>query len=343
MNLYSTPNIPVRISTTTTPLTWVGVVVLVYTTFSFFCFLDLSIHVLARYNGAMKLLVTHRGPDLDAIASLWVLKRFHTQVYGDAKLYFVNAGDSIDLRTAADMGFAIEDVTHVDTGLGEFDHHQEDRGKKRICATSLVIDYVVSIHPELGKDKALQYLSEFVTAIDHFEEQQWPNAADLKNQFMIHSLIEGIRRSGQAPDDEATAHFGFLCLDAAYAGILEQIQAQEDLDTKKQEFSTPWGTGVGIESANDEVVKLAQKSGYVVAVRKDPNKGDIRIKAVPGRGIDLTPIEKKVKQMDSVGRWYFHPGKTMLLNGSSKDSSRLPSPLTLQQIMTLFEQLPKEG
>ncbi len=92
---------------------------------------------------------------------------------------------------------------------------------------------------------------------------------------------------------------------------------------------------------SNEVVKLAQKSGYVVAVRKDPNKGDIRIKAVPGKGIDLTPIERKVRQMDSVGRWYFHPGKTMLLNGSSKDSSRLPSPLTLQQIMTLFEQLPQ--
>lgn len=310
--------------------------------FFFFSFPDLSIHTVFRYNGAMKLLVTHRGPDLDAIASLWVLKRFHTQVYGDAKLYFVNAGDAIDLRTAADMGFSIEDVTHVDTGLGEFDHHQEDRGKKRICATSLVIDYVISIHPELAHDKVLQFLSEFVTSIDHFEEQSWPNAADLKNQLMIHSLIEGIRRSGQAPDDEATAHFGFLCLDAAYAGILEQLQAQEDLDTKKQEFSTPWGTGVGIESANDEVVKLAQKSGYVVAVRKDPNKGDIRIKAVPGKGIDLTPIANKVKQMDTVGRWYFHPGKTMLLNGSSKDSSRLPSPLTLQQIMTLFEQLPKE-
>ncbi len=286
----------------------------------------------------MKLLVTHRAPDLDAITSVWVLKRFDAQSYADAKLYFVNAGEAIDPRVAADMGFNLEDITHTDTGLGDFDHHQPERGMKRMCATSLVTQYVCHIHPELQQDKALAYIAEYVTMIDHFEEHAWDNAADLKYQFMVHNLIEGIRRSG-VQDDQAVMNFGFQCLDAAYAGLAEQIQAQEIIETKKIEFDTKWGKGIALETANDEVIKLSQKSGYAIAIRKDPHKGDIRIKAVPQKGIDLTPIADKIMKMDTVGRWYFHPGKTMLLNGSSKELSRKPSPLTIQQVIKVFQSI----
>src|SRR5690349_2959409 len=135
----------------------------------------------------MKLLVTHRAPDLDAIASVWMLRRFDARNFADAKLYFVNAGETIDLRTAADLGFSPEEITHTDTGKGQFDHHQAERGMLRVCATSLVYDYVCHIHPELGQDEALKYVSEFVTQIDHFEENAWDNATDLKNQFLIHN------------------------------------------------------------------------------------------------------------------------------------------------------------
>ncbi len=288
------------------------------------------------YDSLMKLLVTHRSPDLDAISSLWVLKRFDARTYADAKLFFVNAGDSVDLRTASDMGFSPEDITHTDTGLGEFDHHQQDRGMQRICATSLVVDYVTHIHPELEEDDALKFISEYVTAIDHFEENAWENATDLKYQCMIHNLIDGFREAG-AQDDEMVVHFGFQCLDAAYTSVKQQIEAQKEIDEKKQEFETKWGKALAIESSNDEVMKIAQKSGYVVAVRKDPHRGDIRIKAVPGKNIDLTPIANTIMKMDTVGRWYFHPAKTMLLNGSSKeDANRKPSPLTLAEVMEVF-------
>jgi len=283
----------------------------------------------------MKLLVTHRSPDLDAISSVWCFTRFHPHDFSDAKHAFVNAGETIDLRAAEDLGFAPEDVVHVDTGLGDFDHHQPERGMQRICATSLVYDYVSHLHPELQDDKALTFLVDYITAIDHFEECFWDDAANLKNNLLIQNLIDGLQRFG-VQDDEALMHFGFQCLDAAHASLTAQIQAKEEL-RKGIEFETKWGKGLAIETSVDEVLKLAQKSGYVIAIRKDPKRGDIRIKAVPGKDIDLTPVYRKVTAKDIIGRWYFHPGKTMLLNGSSKEMNRKPSPLTLQEIIDIFQ------
>lgn len=285
----------------------------------------------------MKLLVTHHAPDLDAISSVWMLRRFDAHQFGDSKIAFVNPGDTIDLRTAADLGFSSENIVHCDTGLGMFDHHQPERGKKRVCATSLVYDYVCDIHPEYKDDKALAFISEYVTVIDHFEEHAWPNADDLKYQFMLQSIIEGVRLAG-THDDEALVHLISTCLDGAYAAVSEQIRAQEDIDTKARYFETKWGKAMAIESGNDETIKLGQKQGYVIVVRKDPNRGNIRIKALPGRDIDLTPVYEAIQKKDTEGYWYFHPAKTMLLNGSSKMEQKA-SPMKLDEIVGIIKAL----
>lgn len=286
----------------------------------------------------MKLLVTHYAPDLDAITSVWCLKRFDAENFSDAKVTFVNPGEKIDPRVAADLGFSFEDVVHTDTGLGDFDHHQADRGLKRICATSLVYDYVCALHPEYGEDKALAYLSEYATQIDHFEEIFWEKPDDLRYQFLLQNLIDGVRLVG-IYDDEAMVHFGMTCLDGAYAALREQVHAQEDIDAKGRLFETKWGRCLAIESGNDETIKLAQKQGYVVVVRKDPNRGNLRIKAVPKKGIDLTPAYEKILAKDSVGTWYLHPAKTMLLNGSSKSRDHKASPLSLNEVIDILKSL----
>lgn len=286
----------------------------------------------------MKLIVTHFSPDLDAISSVWVLKRFDERNYADAKLAFVNPGETIDLRSAADLGFSSEEITHTDTGLGIFDHHQSERGMKRICATSLVYDYICDIHPEYKQDKALAYISEYVTAIDHFEENSWDNADDFKHQFLIQNIIDGVKMVG-LHDDDAIVHFGMTCLDGVYAALKEQIGAQEAIDEKGKMFETKWGRGLAIESANDETIKLAQKQGYALVIRKDPGRGNVRIKAIPGKGIDLTDIAEEIKRKDVVGSWYFHPAKTMLLNGSSKSNNQKPSPLSLDEVVSIVKRV----
>ncbi len=279
----------------------------------------------------MKLLVTHRSPDLDAIGAVWMWTRFVPREFADAKHAFVNAGETIDLRLAADMGYSPQDIVHVDTGLGDFDHHQPDRGMQRVCATSLVYDYVSHIHPELQTDEALEFLVDFVNTVDHFEEVSWEHADSMQHCLLIHNLIDGLQRFG-VQDDEVLLQFGFSCLDAAYNALAAQVQAAKEME-KGVVFESIYGKAIAMETAVDTVLKLAAKKGFALVIRKDPHKGDIRIKAAPNKGIDLTDLHKKIIAKDTVGHWYFHPGKTMILNGSTKDANKRPSPLTIQEII----------
>ena len=69
------------------------------------------------------LLVTHQKPDLDAIASTWLLVRFDSQHFGGSRIAFVPAGTKMSDEQAAALGYTPDQVEHTDTGKGRFDHH----------------------------------------------------------------------------------------------------------------------------------------------------------------------------------------------------------------------------
>jgi len=285
-----------------------------------------------------RLIVTHHAPDLDAITAVWLLKRFDNQHYADARVAFVNPGSTITLEAAEEYGLQLHEVTHVDTGLGEFDHHQPDRGLQRLSAASLVYDYLVKLHPELSQDAALKTVAEFVTDVDHFGEIYWPEADHLRYSFMIQDLIHGMEF--QDPhDDDSQLHFGEQCLNNAYATLTQQLKAKEILDTEGQEFSIKIGKALGLETRNDETIKLAQKRGYCLVIRKDPKEGNLRIKARPDAQIDLTSLYQVIKTLDQKGTWYNHPSGKMLINGSRKHRNQTASPLALKQVIELVKQV----
>lgn len=282
----------------------------------------------------MRLLVTHRAPDLDAIGSVWMLKTFDAQRFADAKVGFVDPGQKITVGQIEEMGYQgadFEEVVHTDTGLGQFDHHQPDRGKLHISATSLTYDHCCEVHPELKEDKALKELVKVITDIDHFAECFWPEANNSRYGFMLHEILEGLQRAG-LHTDETQLHFGMTCLKGVYKKLEEIEKAREVLD-RGIEFPTKWGKGIGIETNNDTVIKFAQKEGYAVVIKKDPDEYHARIKGVPVEGLDLTPLANMVMERDTVGTWYFHPAKTMLLNGSEKWSNKKATPLTLEELI----------
>lgn len=286
----------------------------------------------------MRLLVTHHAPDLDAISSVWMLKTFDSQHYGDAKVGFVDPGKTISSAEIQALGFSesdFEEITHVDTGMGEFDHHQPDRGLQHISATSLTYDHVCKLHPDLLQDKALQELVKVVTDVDHFAECFWPEPNDSKYAFMIHEILDGLQRSG-LHTDETQLHFGMTCLKGIYKKLEELEKAKEILATGT-EFETKWGKGIAFETRNDTVVKYAQKEGYVVVIKKDPEEGHVRIKAVPKDGVDLTPLADEVMEVDTVGTWFFHPARTMLLNGSDKWHNKKATPLGVAAFIAMAE------
>ena len=76
------------------------------------------------------------NPDLDAIASVWLLKRFGSRGWQEAEVKFVPAGKTYkDKKADSDP-----DVLHVDVGLGKLDHHQT--GDENLCGAVLVFDYL---------------------------------------------------------------------------------------------------------------------------------------------------------------------------------------------------------
>jgi hypothetical protein len=284
-----------------------------------------------------KLIVTHHAPDLDAVSSVWLLKRFDSQHYANAQIAFVNPGEEITLEEAEEQGHQLHEVTHVDTGLGKFDHHQAEKAGDTICAATLVYDHCISIHPELKDDEALQIIVKFVTEIDHFKEIYWHEANDTKYNFMIHDLIRGLEFFDPHNDD-SQLHFGMTCLDSAYATLTQRVKAEEIIKEKGQEFEIKTGKALALDTRNDDTLKMAQKMGYALVVRKDTKLGHVRIKVRPDIDMDLKPLHEKIIAIDKKGTWFYHASGKMLINGSIKHRNQTPSPLPLNEVVAIIKE-----
>jgi len=111
----------------------------------------------------MNTIVTHIGPDLDAITSIWLIKNF-LPGWDEAGLAFVPAGKTLN-NMDPDSN---PEIIHCDTGFGKFDHHQTDEDT---CASLLIYEYLANSRK---KDLALLRLVNVVNDIDHFREVNFP-------------------------------------------------------------------------------------------------------------------------------------------------------------------------
>jgi hypothetical protein len=266
----------------------------------------------------MKTIVTHIGPDLDAVAAIWLIK-LYVPGWEEAGLAFVPAGLTLEGKAPDEN----PDIIHVDVGSGKFDHHQLTTDT---CAAKLVFE-------SLGKeDEALRRLIDVVNDIDHFREAFFPNpTADFWN-LGIHTIIDGWRLT-YADDPLKLVSVCMDCLDGAYRSMQSKVWAEKDIEGKGQIFETPWGKGLGVETVNDEVIHLGQKMGYRLVVRKDPNKGYVRVKALPVPEINLAKAFEMLKSKDPSATWFLHASNHMILNGSTKNPDMKPTKLTLQELM----------
>ena len=275
-----------------------------------------------------KLIVTHKNPDLDAIGSVWLFKRFGKEEFKNAEVGFVRAGDTYR-KAPADED---ERVIHVDTGMGKFDHHQTDQ---RTSAAQLVFEHLQKQRKDLARNEALKRVVAFLTETDHFAAFFWPEPTNDRYQFMLEQILNGFKLGGHG-DDQALLRLGLTCLDGVYSMMKIVVEAEEELK-KGKEFKTRFGKALGILTQNDAVIKLGLKRGYKVVVRKDPEAGNIRIKAAPVPETDLTKTYKAVKKQDTEGTWFFHSSRKMLLNGSSKRPGQTPSALSLEQVIKILK------
>lgn len=300
----------------------------------------------------MRRIVTHKSCDLDAISSVWLIKRFYPNWDG-AAVEFVNAGEGLEGHKQCDAGDfskAIEKIDgvetiHVDTGLGSLDHHQTS--DNNVCAASLTLKFVLN-NPESSllkhavKREAIERIIELVIDDDHFQEIYYPSPSHDIYELGLVAIIQG-RKLIYQKDDEGLVNFIMECLDALLHNFETKIWAEREIKEKGIEFESKWGKALGIETINDETLKTAQMLGYRLVVRKDPTGGFVRIKAVPdkrGEGslnIDLTGSYEKLKEMDPEATWFLHVSKRMLLNGTSKNPDMKNSKLSLQQVIDVLK------
>ena len=300
----------------------------------------------------MKIIVTHTSPDWDAIGSVWLIKKYLAG-WQEAEVRFVAAGERVESRKSkvesSELKNPIEkigddEVIHVDTGMGHLDHHQTSDTK--ISAMSLTWDY---IQQEIKKEgnkftpehiEAITRVVGIVVEIDHFREVFWKDPAADYHEFSLLGLMDGIKY--ERPDqDNFYVEFGITCFNAEVIEFENRIWAEKEIE-KGRQFITRFGKAIGFETINDTVLKLAQKMGYVVVVRKDPRKGYVRIKTLPdngSKGADLTLAYEQLKKIDPDATWFLHVSGKMLLNGTPKNPKMKPTKLGLDDIIKVLEKI----
>ncbi len=273
----------------------------------------------------MKTVVTHIGPDLDALTSVWLTKSF-IPGWEEAVVAFVPAGTTLKgMPPDADP-----EIRHVDTGFGKYDHHQTNADT---CAARLVYEEIKQLH---GDDPALLRLVQVVNDVDHFREVFYPNPTADFWDFSLVTQIDGWRLIYH-DDPLKIVALAMDCLDAVYKSFQNKVWAEKELTEKGISFTCEWGKALAIETTNDEVVHLGQKMGYVMVIRKDPKKGYLRIKALPQDHVDLAPYYEMLKAAEPQATWFLHASHHMVLNGSSKNPDMRPSMRPLAEIIDVFK------
>lgn len=236
-----------------------------------------------------------------------------------------------------------DEVVHVDTGLGPLDHHETP--DETVSAASRTFDFV-KLHIAEDKQQAIKRLVRVVVDIDHFKEVFWGEPLADYHEFSLLSILDGLKLF-KREQDEYYVSFSNECLDAILHAFENRIWAEREIAQNGKQFVTRWGKGIGFATVNDTVLKLAQKMGYVIVVRKDPRKGYVRIKARPTQvengklkvenDVDLTLVYEKLKKMDPQASWFLHVSKKMLLNGSAKNPKMRPTRLSLDDIIKVLK------
>jgi hypothetical protein len=276
-----------------------------------------------------KILVTHISPDLDAIASSWLVKRYMPE-WESAEHEFVPAGATYKGKDPD----ADKNIIHVDTGLGQFDHHQL---KERSSATKRVFDFLIKKNYVKERDiPGLEEMVKFITEIDNFGEVHFPDPNNVRYMFNLHEFIYPLR--GQLTSDKEIVNMVILILDSILYTVKNAIRAEQEIK-EGLVLKTKWGRTLVMETKNEAAIKHALKAGFEMVVRRDPETSHLRFKTQPDKKYDLTPLYKKVSKVDPKATWFLHVSKNMLLNGSSKKPDSVPSSLSLTRVVEILREM----
>jgi hypothetical protein len=277
----------------------------------------------------MKTIVTHLSPDLDAITSVWLIKKYLIG-WNNAQVKFVPSGTTLDNKLPDND----KNIIHVDTGLGKFDHHQTN---EYVSATKLIYKYLLKEDLIDLKDvKSIEKIVEYVNSTDHFAEVFYFEPDADRYDFMIRQLIDGLKVINR--EEIKLIEIIFQLLEAVLIVFKNKLSAEDEIKNGFV-FQSYLGKSLAIETKNEETVKLALKKGFTLVVRRHPEVGFTRIKTLPDKKLSLKPVYEKILKIDKKGSWFFHISEHMLLNGSSGNPKLIPTSLTLNKIIEIIKSI----
>jgi len=276
----------------------------------------------------VKQVITHLNPDLDAVASVWLVKRF-LPGWEEAVVDFA-PGKKIE---------GVDDhpeVLHVDVGLGRLDHHQTG---KKISAAKLCWQFILRTRhgqpfDEIEK-QALTALVATVTQIDNARELRWPEVSQPRFYFYLQSILNNLRSLGKT--DQEVVAFGMAALDAVLVGLKNRLTAEDELDEGIKFQLADGIKGVAVMTSNERILWEGEARGYALVVRKDPESGGVRIYCRWDNDIDLTKVYNKIRQLDPESDWFLHASKKLLLNESRVNPGMRPTTLSLETIIKILQ------
>ncbi len=275
----------------------------------------------------MKTIVTHLSPDIDAITSVWLLRRYLPE-WDNAQVAFVNAGDTQGGKAPDDD----PDIIHVDTGFGRFDHHDTD---EHVSASMRVLEFLIEEkHVYANHKHVLERLIDVVTDIDHFKEGTIEGAGDDFYDLYITSILYGFRN--MTTDDTEIVHFGSQMIEAAFYSLQQKVRAEKEIELGMI-FESKWGKSLALETTNTHPCWVALKQGFQLVVMKHSKRGNVRVMKLPDIGETFEELYDALAKKDPWASWFYHSSGSMIINGSGIKPDAVPSKLTLRQVVNLLK------
>jgi len=273
-----------------------------------------------------KLIVTHLRPDLDACASVWLIRRFYPN-FTQAEFSFVPSGDTYQNQLAD----SDKQIIHVDTGLGRFDHHQF---RRRLSASLRIYQYLEEEVKWRTLDQiVLERMVELVTMIDNFEEVDFDNPTSDIYELQINQILEGIKLNESS--DHQVMELMLPVLDGLFAILKRKVMAETELE-KGEEFKIGQFKAIYLRSRSKEVSKLAEKGGYQLVLLKDPERGNVNIRVHPRAKFTLDHVYQVIIKKEPDDLWFYHASGHLLLNGSNSHPQK-PTKLTVKELITIIK------
>lgn len=266
------------------------------------------------------MIITHTSPDFDAIASVWLLKRFGG--FDAVPVQFVNTGnpDPALLEQAA----AVVDTGRIyDVTRWRFDHHQlPGKEANSTCAAWMVWDWLHAraAIPSEAFDTlvAIEPLIQLV-----FQGDTGRREADYSRRLGIHALLSNQKRQGA--DDHTLLAYGCHLLDNLAQSLTSQAEAQRSLQAHTV-YESADGLVVALLNAPLGATHAAHEKGArLVVFHDETTKARGVMRGGEGQDVHVGALIQRIAYLaddtplaHELHKWYCHQAGFFAGRGTAK-------------------------